>query len=388
MRKMANRIGVARALSNGFIGVALIAGLISSCGKDSSPHSAAPEPEPSGKGGEPDAGGSVEPEPVAGDAGSSSEGPPLISGFNPLPRPPANGGCTPGETQPCLRDQLCMGVAHCAQDGTAFGECVCEATPSFGSGVVGRSCETDAECSGGHCLRADGNDYLGAGGPAGGYCSFTCVNTTDCTPHDPQSRCVPLGPDSTSYCIRTCLSKDAETGEAKCLNRSNLVCVSVAADGIEALAVDRQEGYCAPRCGHDGECPLGRVCHRQAGICTDIRSPGAPIGSSCTLDTNCDGRACEDRSDGVGVCTAECVLGSLSGCGYARDEAKRKAACITPLVAAGRFSEGPGDLGLCRELCDVDSDCLQAAAGFVCRPVNAALAEFTGRLGACVRGAN
>jgi hypothetical protein len=199
---------------------------------------------------------------------------------------------------------------------------------------------------------------------------------------------VGLGPGGDTYCIRTCLSKDPEPGEAKCLNRANLVCVSAAADGVEPLAAGRQAGYCAPRCGSDSECPMGRVCHRQGGICTDVRSPGAPTGSSCTLDTNCDGKACESRIDGVGVCTAECVLGALAGCGYASDEPQRKAACITPLVAAGRFSEGPGDLGLCRELCDVDSDCLEVANGFVCRPINAALASFTGRSGACVRTSN
>jgi hypothetical protein len=198
---------------------------------------------------------------------------------------------------------------------------------------------------------------------------------------------VPLGPNETNYCIRTCLSKDAEPGEAKCLNRSDLACVSIAADGVVGIAPERQEGYCAPRCGSNEECPSGRFCHRQGGICTDGPSPGAPTGTRCELTTNCDGRACEDRIDGVGVCTAECVLGSLSGCGYGPDAPLRKAACLTPLVSAGRFSEGPGDLGLCRELCDVDSDCLRAAEGFVCRALNPTLATFTGRSGACVRSA-
>jgi hypothetical protein len=352
MREMANRIGVARALSKGFIGVALSAGTLAGCSKDSSSHTKA------------DIG--------SADAGSADAG---------------NGACTPGETQSCTLDQLCMGVATCAQDGT-FGDCQCPATPLLGRGIVGATCDSDSQCSGGLCLTAAGNGYLGAGGPARGYCTFSCANTTDCTPHDPQSRCVPLGANGSTYCIRTCLSKDAEPGEAKCLNRPDLVCESIAADGIEAISVERQEGYCAPRCGSDEECPTGRVCHRQAGICTDLGSPGSPIGSSCTLDTNCDGRSCESRVAGVGTCAADCVLGSLSGCGYSRDAEKRKAACITARIASGRFSEGPGDLGVCRELCDVDSDCLQAATGFVCRPLNESLAEFTGRSGACVRSAN
>ena len=354
MGKMANRIGVGQGIASSFIVVTLVVSATGGCGKDSSSH-------------------------TAPDAGAAASG---MSG---------GGVCTPGETQPCQLDQLCMGVATCAQDGTAFGDCQCAATPAAGGGIVGAACESDAQCSGGLCLRADGNGYLGAGGPAGGYCTFSCVDTvdnSDCTAHDPQSRCVPLGPNSSNYCVRTCLSKEAEPGEAKCLNRLDLVCESIAADGFEALSVDRQEGVCAPRCGSDAECPTGRVCHRQAGICTRAPSPGLPIGSSCTLDTNCDGRSCEARVGGVGTCSAACVLGSLAGCGYARDDENRKAACITALVASGRFSEGPGDLGICRELCDVDSDCLQAATGFVCRPLNAGLATFTGRSGACVRTAN
>jgi hypothetical protein len=387
MSRMVKRIG-ARVSRGVFVATVAVIGLIA-CGKDSSPDSATAEPDPSAQdpGADPD--GGPPPEPVqAGDPGS--EGPPLISGFDPITPPPLSGGCTPGDAQPCQLDQLCMGVAHCAEDGTAFGACQCDATPALGGGIVGAACESNDDCSGGVCLRADGNDYLGAGGPAGGYCTFACSDPggNECAAHDPQSRCVGLGPNQATYCIRTCLSKDAEPGEAKCLNRSNLVCESIAADGVVSLAVERQDGVCVPRCGSDAECPSGRVCHRQGGICTDVRSPGAPTGSSCTLDTNCDGKACEGRVGGVGTCTAECVLGALAGCGYAHDEPLRKAACLTALVSAGRFSEGPGDLGLCQELCDVDADCLQAANGFVCRPLNAALASFTGRSGGCVRAAN
>ena len=87
----------------------------------------------------------------------------------------------------------------------------------------------------------------------------------------------------------------------------------------------------------------------------------------------------------MGTCTALCTLGSLAGCGYDRDDTARKAACIVPLVSAGRFGEGPGDLGLCRELCSVDSDCQRADEGFICRPITPALVEYTGRPGACSR---
>jgi len=84
MRGMAHRIGVAQALRTGCIGVALLIGLSVACGKDSSPNTA--EPEPGGSTGESDAGAPAEPAPASADAGSS-EGPPLISGFNAGPPP-------------------------------------------------------------------------------------------------------------------------------------------------------------------------------------------------------------------------------------------------------------------------------------------------------------
>ncbi|HWO12850.1 MAG TPA: hypothetical protein VNN80_25300 [Polyangiaceae bacterium] len=300
--------------------------------------------------------------------------------------PPDTGPCALGETRECSFDLLCTGVATCGSDGT-FGACDCGSLPLDAAGLVGARCATDADCSGGAtCLRADGNEYRGVGGPAGGYCTFSCtLEADDCASRDPQSFCAPIGPEETGYCIRTCLSQDPEAGEAKCLNRNDVVCLSIAADGFAPFDGTRQQGVCQPMCGSDEECPAGRVCHAQAHFCTDGQIPGAPIGAACTLDSNCSGYACEDRdAEGVGVCTASCVLGSLSGCGYGREPSSRDAACLTPFVAAGRFSEGVGDLGLCRELCDVPEDCEQAAAGWICTPINEGAAEFFGRSGACV----
>jgi hypothetical protein len=385
MKGMATRTGrrswSARCWAGGWA-LAAVVWSLGACGDGKSP-GAEPGLDPTGPVGEPDAGANgeqpVEATPDAGGEGSGFELPLLP------PRVSVSGVCTPGATQQCLFEQLCSGLRTCVADGSGFGACQCESTPAIGVGIVGARCASNADCGGGAtCFTAAGNDYTGQGGPAGGYCTFPCAASTDCAAFDLESRCVPMGPNGANYCIRTCLSKDAQPGEAKCLNRADLVCVSVAADGVEPLAAERQPGYCAPRCGSDAECP-GRVCHRQGGFCTDVTSPGQPSGARCELDTQCDGQACEDRTDGVGTCTAECVLGSLAGCGYGRDDPARKAACLIPLVAAGRFGEGPGDMGLCRELCSVDSDCLRAAEGFVCRPLNAALAAFTGRTGGCSR---
>jgi hypothetical protein len=178
------------------------------------------------------------------------------------------------------------------------------------------------------------------------------------------------------------LSKDPEPGEAKCLNRTDVVCRSVAAAGVELLSAERQTGFCEPRCGSDSECPGGTVCRVEAGICATVQAPGAEIGAACRLDGDCQGRSCEDRVDEVGTCTSPCVVGSLAGCGYARDDTSRDGACVTP-VQSGRFGEGQGDLGFCLEVCDVPADCLRAAEGYVCRPLSQVLAEFFGRAGVC-----
>jgi hypothetical protein len=344
----------------------------------------------------PDAGGQAGGEPApSADAGQGG-----TTGFVVLPETGGSSGvilgrsCSPGATRACQLDALCSGQETCSADGAGFGACDCGNVPLIGTGIVGAACQSDSDCDGGAtCLRADENEYLGAGGPARGYCSSRCTVTADCQGLDPESRCVPLGPQGAPdaegdpvrdrYCIRTCLSKAAEPGEAKCLNRADLACVSVVADRELPLAAERQDGYCAPRCGSDSDCPTGRVCHLQAGICTDVQAPGATAGASCRLTTECNGLMCEDLEAGVGTCTSLCVLGSLDACGFGRDAILRDAACLGPLVSAGRFSEAEGDLGLCQEVCDVDADCQRAAEGWVCRALNPALAEFIGRSGAC-----
>jgi hypothetical protein len=293
--------------------------------------------------------------------------------------------CAPGEARDCTLDALCTGQQSCGSDGR-FGACDCGTSARVGSGVVGARCGLDADCAGGAiCLRASGDEYFGSGGPAGGYCTIACSTSSDeCTALDSESVCAQLGALGGEYCIRTCQSLDPDPGEAKCLNRTDLACVSAAADGRELFDGRRQAGYCAARCGSDDECPAGRSCDGELGICTSAPAVGAAIGARCTLDQDCASRRCEERDrDGTGVCSALCVLGSLSGCGYGREPSSREAACLIPLIDVGGFSEGAGDLGLCRALCDQASDCARADEGWICAPLNAGAAEFFGRSGAC-----
>jgi hypothetical protein len=330
---------------------------------------------------DPDAGASGAPSVPSEDSGTATVPPEPPVGSTDAGAPLT---CQPGETAECSLDLLCTGTATCAADGQGFGACDCG---SVAAAVIGASCESDSDCAGGaHCMAAASNEYLGRGGPAGGYCTFSCTDSTECTQHDPSSVCSPIGADGTSFCVRTCLSKDAEPGEGKCLNRPDVACLSVVVAGIELFTAERQLGFCAPRCGSDEDCPAGRQCHSQGGICTTFAAPGLPVGSPCSLTTDCQGQACEDEVDGVGTCTQQCVLGSLSGCGYGRDPESRDAACVTAAIQQGRFGEGPGDIGLCLGLCDADEDCQQVNPAAVCRPLNDDLAGFFGRSGACVRG--
>lgn len=300
---------------------------------------------------------------------------------------PMQGPCTPGQTRACTFDLLCTGTQTCNDEGDGFDECDCGgAIISAGDGLVGARCDSDFDCAqGGVCFTADGDLSFGGGGPAGGYCTFECADTAECEAIDPKSRCAGWGAGGARFCIRTCETKDPAIGEDKCLNRPDVVCRSIVLDTDVGFNSERQPGVCEPRCGSDADCPEGRVCHIQRGVCYDVQAPGAPSGSRCTLDTECSGRECGGRdANNVGTCTALCTLGSLSGCGYARDSEERGAACLTPLISAGPFSEGVGDFGACQQLCDVTADCFRADDGAVCAMLAPTAAAFFGRAGACV----
>jgi hypothetical protein len=377
-------LGVANRVGRGCVAALSLALGVWGCGdseSDSDPLTAGAGggmPSMSGSGGSASSGGS------APDAGN---GPSFEDPFPDDIILPTQGPCTPGDERACSFDLLCSGIQTCNAEGTGFDECDCGgAIVMSGQGVVGARCESDLDCAdGGVCFTADGDMFFSGGGPAGGYCTFECEDTADCEAVDSKSRCAAWGFEGARFCIRTCETKDPALGEDKCLNRPEVVCRSIVVDGQESFTAERQRGVCEPRCGSDADCPEGRVCHRQGGVCLDFQAPGAPPGSRCTLDTECDGNECTDRDENnVGTCTSLCTLGSLSGCGYARDADERGAACLSALVSASNFSEGIGDFGVCQQLCDVDADCSRADEGATCAALQPSAASFFGRYGACL----
>ena len=278
--------------------------------------------------------------------------------------------CAPGERQDCQGPGGCAGRQVCASEGDAFGPCSCTPIPD----TVGAPCQRTADCGPElECWSASTSGYLGVvGGVPHGYCTAVCSSSIDCEQIDFNSACWSR-PGQAGICVATCLSKEPPLIEAKCLNRLELTCWSVAALGQESLTVDRQPGICLPACLSDADCG-GRFCDLDSGLCLDAAPPGKAIGEPCAVDSECAGKLCLTFDNGAGVCSAKCTYGS-GGCGYSTEP--RGAVCGIPYLRDLLLSEGPGDLGACLQLCDVDTDC--SAPGAFC-----SITELnSGRAGFC-----
>jgi hypothetical protein len=259
--------------------------------------------------------------------------------------------------------------------------------------LVGRRCETDANCGEGlRCYTAASNDLFG-GGPAGGYCTATCTGNAACAAIDPESECVGIQ-GTQSVCVRTCLSLPGPfnpdepvlppLAENKCLSRSDLVCMSELALGQAMFTGTRQPGWCFPQCGSDEECP-NRRCDLSRGLCVGGQATGLELGARCATAAECAGGLCIGANgDGSeSFCSAPCVVGQPVGCGYGASAAVRDGGCLGPRFGGFTGDEGIGDTGFCAELCDVDADCVQAASrGWRCVVSDVNQRRF-GRAGVC-----
>jgi hypothetical protein len=303
--------------------------------------------------------------------------------------------CTTGATRLCACAGRFQGAQSCLADGS-YSECNCTGQPRQGNGgaggdtgsgvFVGRGCTEDAQCGAGlECLTSDSNDFFG-GGPAGGYCTSSCTDATQCTAIDPQSDCV-IPPGGTSgLCVRTCQSLDPRSlAENKCLGRPDLACNSVAFLRREAFSGLRQPGWCLPQCGSDADCG-GRRCDLGRGVCTDSPAVGLGFGARCVGNTDCASGMCVGVAPDEQFCSAPCVFGQTVGCGYGPTDTPREAGCLVPVVQGGLLvggSEGLGDVGFCVELCTVGADCEQnISRSWSCQPSAPAQTRFN-RPGVC-----
>ena len=274
--------------------------------------------------------------------------------------PPRSTLCSAGSVQACAGTGNCAGSQMCLADGSGYSSCACAPPPLAVRGSVAAACETDAQCAKGlTCTTAadvGGPFSNGAqpGGPQNGYCSRSCNTDAECQAADPGAIC--LGPGSGSnHCFTSCDVR-APSFPAQCNGRDDLTCIPL------SLSPATPRAYCAPACQDDAAC-APRFCNLATGLCQDEPHAGKPIGAGCTANGECDSAVCSTLpGQPAPVCTGLCTFESPAGCGFGAEAAGRDAACVVTALGGGA---GPG---LCSELCDVDTDCEQNAAGWTCTP--------------------
>jgi hypothetical protein len=216
------------------------------------------------------------------------------------------------------------------------------------------------------CLRADSDDPIFGGGPAGGFCTHACAQDDDCPGMD--STCFKNGNVESGRCTLACQigppllqDYDRALDPNKCRGRADLRCEEVKGTGA----------VCIPTCGSDLQCSPGRFCDPRRAVCVSDPSAGLPTGAACDSSvspTTCAGR-CVDFDFGISSCSSPCVLGGASlespDCGGHTEG----------LCAFGPPADGAGDLGYCTRSCTAHSDCQNPA--FWCFSVQG----FTAQLG-------
>jgi len=276
---------------------------------------------------------------------------------------PPNADSGDGVRRIVSREALVGGLPIASSSGSGSG------LGSGGSGglgvaasVVGAACRGDADCGEGLGCITTGGGQLAGSGPAGGYCSASCTSDAACQAIDPGSQCIGLA--GQNVCARSCESRTPKPGTSKCLDRTDVMCVSVAARREEPPGDGPQPGLCVPACQSDAQCGPGLFCNLTSGLCSNAPPAGAPLGSSCDGPESCAGGVCLPLGDGFeSVCSAFCRFGG-PGCGFDASDAQPGAACVFTQVPG----ETVGDRGLCLELCQTSLDCHETGA--VCLPTD------------------
>jgi len=248
----------------------------------------------------------------------------------------------------------------CLDPATVF-NCLQNCRPTTGDGggdagssPLGTTCSSNADCGMGlTCLRSTDNLAPGAG-PPNGVCTVDCATKANHDLCDSLSGiCIRFSDATTkSFCMESCTTGKVTPQEAKCHGREDEVCAALTSPGLFA---------CIPLCATDADCGGTRKCDLGTGFCSDVVTPGAPIGSPCTLDSDCAGAICypfdvsPDASSSAGVCSALCRLGNPEGCKFRTtplDAGPPVGACLLSTSSADI-----GDTAICAQLCDSVNDC-------------------------------
>jgi hypothetical protein len=162
--------------------------------------------------------------------------------------------------------------------------------------------------------------------------------------------------------------------EDKCHGRPELAC--------SPRGSSMARPVCLPQCNRDDDCGDGRFCHPKDGLCRATPAVGLPIGSPCDAGADACRGTCAGSDEGSfgGLCTEWCTEGTTGSCGGGGYP--YEAACLLALPAVyTRGGPGFGDLSLCLEPCDVDSDCSDPTIGCYAFGIPG-LAQGLGRAGA------
>ncbi|HTV20236.1 MAG TPA: hypothetical protein VMG12_16240 [Polyangiaceae bacterium] len=265
--------------------------------------------------------------------------------------------------------------------------------------VVGAPCNTDADCPAAPngdrlltCITPTSAAEFGTGSPQGGYCTAVCEGNEDCVAIDGLTACGLIDDaTNTGYCIALC-QPGGDDGLVKCAGQND---AEPRAQACFAIPNNPNIGACFPVCQSDAACGNGQFCDLGAtglGLCVTTPPVGGDVGAPCTPDTaetDCKSGVCvtlldpDTGEDAGNFCSANCTFGLIEGCGFDLDvpDGTREAVCIRPQ----ENTDGGGDIGFCFELCDEDTDCAQADAGWICEhDLQPNAVTLVGRTGECV----
>lgn len=235
------------------------------------------------------------------------------------------------------------------------------ATTSISGDDIGLPCGVDSDCPGGlRCASALADEPAFHGGPAGGYCTKTCSASTECP--GTTSACYHAENAPEGVCVLGCelgpalAALDDPLLPSKCHGRDDVRCSS-----FDQLAA------CIPTCGADEQCPAGRYCDPRWSVCVDAPTQGKVAGDPCdpSKTDECAGVCVQvtGTDPPVAFCSSFCALGgdvaqTLDCGGFA-----------SGLCAfAPSTGSGPGDAGLCAEVCQAHVDCQLPT--FACRAID------------------
>lgn len=242
-------------------------------------------------------------------------------------------------------------------------------SPVTANPSMAKACTADTDCGAGLvCLKATDKLIGNQGGPANGYCTIKCVADADFTTCEAAGGiCLNLAAAGAAapvgYCMRNCtIGKTADTDPPKCQARPDLACTQLYDSNSNPAGA-----ACVPLCAVDSDCPTGRKCDPQEGVCVDTVHTGDPMGAHCTGDPTTGASACAgsclslvDANDmpTVSFCSQRCVIGAPKGCNIAVGANMSLAggahgACVYQSDPTGDI----GDVGFCTVECDTVNDC-------------------------------